>query len=174
MATTADLLLDLLSRVREHAQEALDCTPADTLARPPADGANTVAWLVWHLTRGLDEQAAEVFGYPAVWEGEGWRERMDLPLPAGAHGYGMGYDEVLRVQASAEHLRGYLDAACSAAAAALRAVTDEDLDRVVDERYDPPVTLAVRLVSILDDCLQHAGQAAYASGILARSEAPRS
>lgn len=173
MATTADLLLDLLSRVREHAHAALDSTPEDRLAQPPAEGTNTVAWLVWHLTRGLDEQAAEVLGYPAVWEAEGWRERMDLSLPAGAHGYGMGYDEVLRVQPSGEHLRGYLDAASVPAAAALRSVTDDDLDRVVDDRYDPPVTLAVRLVSILDDCIQHAGQAAYASGILARTLGPR-
>ena len=47
-------------------------------------------------------------------------------------------------------------------------VTDDDLDRIVDERWDPPVTLAVRLVSVVDDCLQHAGQAAYARGILSR------
>ena len=48
-------------------------------------------------------------------------------------------------------------------------MTDADLDRVVDEHWDPPVTLAVRLVSVIDDATQHAGQAAYASGILSRT-----
>ncbi|HET6968221.1 MAG TPA: DinB family protein, partial [Ornithinibacter sp.] len=85
MATTSDLLLDLLSRVRENVHAVLESTPEDRLAQPPAEGANTVAWLVWHLTRVLDEQTAEVFGYPAVWEAGGWRERMALPLPADAH-----------------------------------------------------------------------------------------
>jgi uncharacterized damage-inducible protein DinB len=75
---------------------------------------------------------------------------------------------VLKVEASAEHLRGYLDAAFGAAADALRAVTDSDLDRVVDQHWDPPVTLAVRLVSVINDSTQHVGQASYASGILRR------
>ena len=168
MATTADLLVDALGRVRRTAHAVLDATPTELLGTPPAPGTNTVAWLVWHLTRGLDEQVAEVFGYDAVWEARGWRERMALPLPPDAHGYGMTFDEVLLVRPSADHLRGYLDDACAAAEDAFRTVTDADLDRVVDERWDPPVTLAVRLVSVVDDCLQHAGQAAYASGILQR------
>lgn len=168
MATTADLLIDSLGRVRETAHQVLDDTPEDLLATPPAPGTNTVAWLVWHLTRGLDAQVAGAFGYDPAWEAGGWRERFALPLPADAHGYGMSFDEVLLVQASAEHLRGYLDAAFAAAEPVLRKVTDADLDRVVDEHWDPPVTLAVRLVSVVNDCTQHAGQAAYASGILSR------
>ena len=146
----------------------LDDTPEEPLGTPPAPGTNTIAWLVWHIGRGLDAQVAGALGRDAVWETGGWRERFALPLPADAHGYGMSFDEVLSVQASAEHLRGYLDAACDAAEDALRGVTDDDLDRVVDEHWDPPVTLAVRLVSIVNDCTQHAGQAAYASGILSR------
>ncbi|HYN66632.1 MAG TPA: DinB family protein [Ornithinibacter sp.] len=168
MATTADLLVDFLERVRETAHRVLDDTPEHLLATPPAPGTNTVAWLVWHLTRGLDEQVADAFGHDPVWEAGGWRERMALPLPPDAHGYGMTFDEVLLVQASAEHLGGYLDAACEAATDAVRTVSDTDLDRVVDDGWDPPVTLAVRLVSVVDDCTQHVGQASYASGILSR------
>lgn len=168
MATTADLLLDSLDRVRDTAHQVLDDTPQELLATPPAPGTNTVAWLVWHLTRGVDEQVAGAFGYDPVWEAGGWRERLALPLPAGAHGYGMTFDEVLLVQASAAHLGGYLDATFAAATDALRELTDADLDRVVDEHWNPPVTLAVRLVSVVNDCTQHVGQASYASGILSR------
>ena len=96
MATTADLLLDILSRVRENVHSVLESTPGDRLAIPPAPGTNTIAWLVWHLTRVLDEQVAEVFGYPAVWEAGGWRERLALPVPPDAHGYGMAYEEEVR------------------------------------------------------------------------------
>ena len=45
-------------------------------------------------------------------------------------------------------------------------VTDDDLDRVVDTRWTPQVTLGVRLVSVLDDDMQHVGQAAYLRGLL--------
>ena len=41
-------------------------------------------------------------------------------------------------------------------------------DRVVDERWDPPVTLGVRLVSVISDDLQHVGQAAYLRGLADR------
>ncbi|HET7822407.1 MAG TPA: DinB family protein [Ornithinibacter sp.] len=168
MASTADLLLDSLARVRETAHWVLDDTPEALLATPPAPGANTVAWLVWHLTRGLDEQVADAFGHDPVWEAGGWRERLALPFPPDAHGYGMSFAEVLQVQASPEQLGGYLDATWDAATEALRTVTDSDLDRVVDDSWDPPVTLAVRLVSVVNDCTQHVGQASYASGILSR------
>jgi hypothetical protein len=167
MATTADLLLDALGRVRENVHAVLEETPQDRLGTPPADGANTIAWLVWHLTRVLDGSLAEVLSYESVWT-SGWYERMALPLPEEAHGSGMSFDEVLLVQASAEHLKGYFDDAYDVATEHLRGLRDEDLDRVVDEDWDPPVTLAVRLVSVVDDCVQHAGQAAYASGILTR------
>src|SRR4051794_23324734 len=115
MATTSDLLLDVLGRVRDAAHRVLDDTPEELLATPPAPGTNTIAWLVWHLARGLDAQVADAFGRDAVWEAGGWRERLALPLPADAQGYGMTFDEVLRVQASADDLRSYLDAACDAA-----------------------------------------------------------
>ncbi len=168
MATTADLLIDSLDRVRDAAHTVLDDTPEDLLGTPPAPSTNTIAWLVWHLSRGVDAQVAGAFGYDVVWEAGGWRERFALPLPADAHGYGMTFEQMLAVQASAEHLRGYLDAAYAAATDALRDLTDADLDRVVDEHWDPPVTLAVRLVSVVNDSTQHVGQAAYASGILSR------
>jgi len=168
MATTADLLLDALGRVRETVHGILETTPQDRLGTPPAEGANTIAWLVWHLTRVLDGSLAEVLDYEPVWTSAGWHERMGLPLPPEAHGSGMSFDEVLLVQATAEHLRGYFDAAYDVATEHLRGLHDDDLDRVVDEAWDPPVTLAVRLVSVVDDCVQHAGQAAYASGILTR------
>jgi len=54
----------------------------------------------------------------------------------------------------------------------LAGLRDADLDRIVDERWDPPVTLGVRLVSVLDDDVQHAGQAGYVRGVLEREALP--
>jgi Protein of unknown function (DUF664) len=46
---------------------------------------------------------------------------------------------------------------------------DADLARIVDRSWDPPVSLGVRLVSVIADDLQHAGQAAFVRGTLQRS-----
>jgi hypothetical protein len=69
---------------------------------------------------------------------------------------------------TAENLLGYLDAVTAATRSYLEGLSEDDLDRVVDENWDPPVTLAVRLVSVISDDLQHAGQAAFARGVLER------
>jgi len=168
MAGVNDILLDGLDRVRETVHTLLDDVPEEQLAEPPAPGANTVAWLVWHLTRVLDDHVSDAFDLDMVWTSGGWYDRFGLPFPASAHGYGMTFDEVLQVRASADDLRGYFDATYAMASEQLRTVEDADLDRVVDESWDPPVTLGVRLVSVLNDCSQHVGQASYAAGILSR------
>jgi hypothetical protein len=168
MAGVNDILLDGLDRVCETVHTLLDDVPEEQLAEPPAPGANTVAWLVWHLTRVLDDHVSDAFDLDMVWTSGGWYDRFGLPFPASAHGYGMTFDEVLQVRASADDLRGYFDATYAMASEQLRTVEDADLDRVVDESWDPPVTLGVRLVSVLNDCTQHVGQASYAAGILSR------
>jgi hypothetical protein len=66
----------------------------------------------------------------------------------------------------ARHLTGYLDEVDARTRAMLQTLTPVDLDRVVDRRWDPPVTLGVRMVSVAEDNLQHVGQAAYVRGLL--------
>jgi hypothetical protein len=166
VATIDDILADALSRVRENVHDVLGRLDDAQLVAEPAPGANTVAWLVWHLTRVLDGHLAEVVQKPEVWTDGGWAERFALPFDDSASGYGMTPEEVRQVRASGELLGGYFDATYDMASGVLRGLGDGDYDRVVDERWDPPVTLAVRLVSVIDDAAQHVGQAGYAAGIL--------
>jgi len=63
-------------------------------------------------------------------------------------------------------LTGYLDAVHERTVAFVSGLSADDLDRVVDTRWDPPVTLGVRLVSVIDDDLEHLGQAAFSKGLL--------
>jgi hypothetical protein len=70
---------------------------------------------------------------------------------------------------SGDLLTGYYDAVYEQTIRLVSGITDADLPRVVDEAWDPPVTLGVRLVSVISDCLQHAGQAAFIRGILLRA-----
>ena len=164
-----DILIDGFDRVRQTVHSTLRRATEDQLVHRIDPEANTVAWLVWHLTRVQDDHIAEAFGHEQVWTASGWVERFQLPFNAGETGYGQTAEEVGAVHASAELLGGYLDAVHARTVECLRGIDDDALERVVDDSYDPPVTLAVRLVSVLSDDLQHAGQAAYVLGISRRA-----
>ncbi|MDQ3782236.1 MAG: DinB family protein [Actinomycetota bacterium] len=169
MATVNDLLLDALDRVKESVHGVVGRLSDQQLATRVAPDANTVAWLVWHLTRIMDDHIAAVQGDEQVWTDQGWAGRFGLPFDPGATGYGQAPGEVAQVRVTADLLLGYYDAAHDYVVGVIGTVTEADLDRIVDRRWDPPVTLAVRLVSVVNDATQHVGQAAYVAGILDRS-----
>ena len=164
-----DLLIDAFTRIRDLVHEAVDGLTEDELAHRVDPRANTVAWLVWHLLRVQDDHVAEVAGRDQVWIAAGWEPRFGLPFAPSAHGYGHTAADVARVRAGADLLTGYADAVTEQTLGYLAGVTADDLDRIVDDRWDPPVTLAVRLVSVVSDDLQHVGQAAFLRGVLLRA-----
>ncbi|WP_432055616.1 mycothiol transferase [Streptomyces sp. bgisy022] len=166
-----DILIDGFGRVREEVHAAVGDLAPELLHARPAPGANTPAWLVWHLTRVQDDHVADAFGLDQVWLSQGWERRFGLGLPRHDTGYGHTPAKVATVRVDSPGLlTGYHDAVHAQTLSALRGLTAKDLERIVDERWDPPVTLGVRLVSVLSDDLQHAGQAAYARGLLQATE----
>jgi uncharacterized damage-inducible protein DinB len=171
MATSAQLLVDGFGRIRENVADVLDGLTAEQLTYQIDSAANPVSWLVWHLTRVQDDHVAAAFGVTQVWSSEGWARRLGLPAAMMDHGYGHGRDQVASVAAAtaASGLLGqYHEATYAQTVQLVSEVRDADLDRVVDTRWTPPVTLGVRLVSVLDDDMQHAGQAAYVRGVVLR------
>lgn len=166
MTTTAELLTDAFDRISGVVESTVTGLSDEQLAARPAPGANPVGWLVWHLTRIQDDHVAGVAGVEQAWTADGWHARSGLPFDPAEHGYGHDESQVDQVRLPADVLLGYHRAVHARTLEYVRGLTDADLDRVVDENWDPPVTLAVRLVSVVSDDLQHAGQAAYARGIL--------
>jgi uncharacterized damage-inducible protein DinB len=162
----AELLTDAVERILQTATAAVDGLTEEQLATRVGPEANSIAWLVWHLARVQDDHVADVAGTQQVWTSQDFISRFDLPFDSRAIGYGMTSEEVGHVRADAELLADYVRAVCEATLAYVSTLTAEDLDRIVDERWDPPVTLGVRLVSVVSDDLQHAGQAAYVRGLL--------
>ncbi|MEU3528660.1 DUF664 domain-containing protein [Streptomyces sp. NPDC038707] len=162
-----DILIDGYGRIREEVHAALDGLGPGELHHRPAPDANTIAWLVWHLTRVQDDHIADAFDLDQVWLAQDWQKRFGLDLPRHDTGYGHTPAKVAKVRVeSAGLLTGYYDAVHEQTLAALRGLTAGDLERVVDERWDPPVSLGVRLVSVLSDDLQHVGQAGYLRGLV--------
>lgn len=162
------LLCDAFDRVRQEVQGVLDGIADAHLTYRPDPEANTIAWLLWHLTRIQDDHVADVAGTEQRWTAEGWYQRFGLPFEASATGWSQNADEVGAVRCSGELLAGYYQSVHQATVDYLGTLRPDDLDRVVDERWDPPVTLGVRLVSVLADDLQHVGQAAYLRGLAER------
>ncbi|WP_433479042.1 mycothiol transferase [Spirillospora sp. CA-142024] len=165
--TSAQLLTDAFDRIQQVVHGAAGGLPARRLAERPAERGNSIAWLVWHLTRIQDDHVADAAGTAQVWTEDGWADRFGLPLDPSDTGYGHNAAQVAAVQVeSADLLTGYHDAVHDRTVRYVASLTDDDLSRVVDRAWDPPVTLAVRLISVVSDDLQHAGQAAYVRGLL--------
>jgi len=163
-----DLLVDAFERVRGATHGAVEGASLDVLTYRPDPDANCIAWLVWHLTRIQDDHIAAVAGTEQLWVADGWTERFGLPFPPDATGYGHTRDEVGAVRVEATLLLEYFDAVHEHTIRYLAGLAPDDLDRIVDEHWDPPVSLGVRLVSVVNDNLEHAGQAAYVRGLAAR------
>ncbi len=160
----ADVLLDAFDRIRVLVGSVVEGLDEDELAACPNGRANSIAWLVWHLSRIQDDHVADAAGTDQLWSA-GWAERFGFDLDPDDTGYGHSFDDVAAVRASGHLLRSYHAAVAERTDEFVRALSAADLDRVVDERWSPPVTLGVRLVSVVSDCLQHLGQAAYARGL---------
>jgi hypothetical protein len=169
MATTSDLLTDAFGRIAQIVRSTADGLDEAALTARLDARANTIAWLLWHLSRVQDDHVADLAGVGQRWTAGGWAERFGLPFDDAAIGYGQSSDDVAAVRGvSAELLVGYADDVHDATVAYLRGIDADELDRVIDSSWDPPVTVAVRLVSVISDCFQHVGQAAFVRGVVGR------
>ncbi len=166
-----ELLLDAFGRVHEEIPGVLTgLSPEDLRWRPDPD-ANSIGWLVWHLSRVQDDHLAALAtacGRPREQAWARWRDRFGLPYGDGI-GYGHSSADVGAFHvADTGLLTGYHEDVHRLTTEVIADLTAEDYTRVVDTRWDPPVTAAVRLVSVLNDTTAHCGQAAYVAGMLQR------
>ena len=164
--TAAEVLVDAFGRIRGVVHGVVDGMAPDQLSFRIDGTSNSIAWLVWHLSRIQDDHVADAAETEQIWTAKGWSDRFALPFDAWDTGYGHSSDQVAAVRVeSGELLTGYHDAVHEQTVRYLKGLTDADLARIIDESWDPPVSLAVRLVSVISDDLQHAGQAAFVRGI---------
>ncbi len=167
---SSEVLLDVFERVRDAVHPAVNGLSVQQLAFRPDGESNSIAWLVWHLTRIQDDHVTGLHGGDQAWTAGGWSERFALPLEPADTGYGHGPDDVAKVTADATMLLDYFEEVHEKTVEYLRSLSDADLLQVIDPSWDPPVTVAVRLVSVIADDLQHVGQASYVRGVVERLE----
>ena len=167
-----DLLQDAFSRVAQSLPRLLEgLTPQQVLWQPdPA--ANSVGWLAWHLTRVQDDHIAGIADSEQLWAAQDWSERFGLPYPTRDIGFGQSAADVAAFDVGNSALLADYHLAVQARTSQVVAdLTAPDLRKVVDTRWDPPVTAAVRLVSVINDTTQHLGQIGYLRGLIQRGDA---
>ncbi len=162
-----ELLFDAYSHITRVVHQAADGLSQEQLAYRPEEGSNSIAWLVWHLTRVQDSDLAAVIQLEEAWLTEGWSDRFGLPGTSSI-GFGDGPEQVAAIRPDGDLLLGYHDRVAGRVLAYMDSVDATELDRIVDTGYDPHVTAGVRLVSVISDNLQHAGQARYLRGMIER------
>ena len=167
IAAARTLLVDNFDRIRELVVDLTDGLSLETATYRPDPEANSIAWLVWHLTRIQDDHVAGLAGVDQVWPG--WRGRIELPFDDADTGYGHDADDVGSVRVGGDRLAGYHADVHDLTRAYLQRLDAAELERVVDTHWDPPVTVSIRLVSVIGDALQHLGQAGYVRGLAERS-----
>jgi hypothetical protein len=168
---SVDLLVDAFGRIQEEVHAVAGGLTVPAALRRIDEETNSIAWLLWHLTRIQDDHLSAIAGSEQVWTAQGWADRFHLPFAPAEIGYGHTSEQVAAVQVdSVDLLTGYHDAVYQWTLEFVRGLTDTDFDRVVDEQWNPPVTLGVRVISVISDALQHVGQAAILRGIGERAE----
>jgi Protein of unknown function (DUF664) len=165
VAAAQELLRDSFTRLIEHVDDLTDGLSDEVSFWRPTPKANSIAWLIWHSARVQDVQISDLVKTDDVWTRERWVDRFRLDLPPRDTGYGHGPDDVAKVRATADLLAGYYHAVHEMTLDFVKTLTVAYLDRIIDRGWNPPVTASARLVSIVDDCAQHLGQAAYVRGI---------
>ena len=163
-----ELLTDAYNRIPSFIEHVLKDLPREKLDWRPHLDTNSIGWLAWHLARQQDAQVADLMGEEQLWTQAGWHGRFHRPEDPGDIGFGQTPKEVAAFQSPEPAvLLNYIKAVTARTVIFLNSLSEKDLDRELDEpQYNPLPTVGVRIISILDDCALHAGQAAYIRGLM--------
>ena len=163
-----ELIIDGYGRIFQVLKKALTGLTQDDLNEQPHPDCNSMGWLAWHLTRVQDDHIAGLMGEEQLWIKDGWCAMFKRAPNPKDIGFGHSSEEVAAFKSpDAETLLEYHDAVLERSKRYITGLSVADLNRELNEPwYQPLPTVGVRLVSVMSDSLQHAGQVAYVRGLL--------
>jgi len=162
-----DMLSDGYNRIVESMERVLEGLTEDDLNWQPNPDCNSISWLAWHLTRQQDSQITALSGGEQLWIKDGWHAKFNRPADPRDVGFGHTPEQVAAFKSpDVDTLLSYTRAVVEQSKAYFNTLSKSDLDRELDEPwFQPKPTVGVRLISIMDDAVLHAGQAAYVRGL---------
>jgi hypothetical protein len=164
---TVDLnhfIITLLEAAYGSITQATEGVTDDQLYYQPTPETNSMAWLVWHLSRWRDAISASISGEPQVWVHDGWAERFGLPDTRTGLGDTPAQVSAFRVERAL--LFGYVDAAHHATVKRVAAFTPTQLLQPIVSPTGEPRPAWRALAGVCSDSAQHTGQIAYLRGLM--------
>ena len=158
---------DMMERNWEMIDAALEGLDESAMARQPTDQCNSVAWILWHLTRVTDMFIhTRLRDLTQVWVSEGWHEKFRMPADEEDRGVGWSASDVAQWRAPAKEVQlAYYEAVKNHAREFLANITTEELEReIVINPVPEPRTVAVCMGQMVWDTVAHGGQIAYLRG----------
>ncbi len=162
-----EFLADGYGQVLEILERVLKGLTEDDLNWQPRSDCNSIGWLAWHLTRLQDDHIASLMGEEQLWNKDGWHARFDRQPASKDIGFSHSPKQVAAFKSpDIDTILGYHKAVLDRSRRYFLTLSSPDLERKLDEPWFQPLpTVGVRLMSILADSLQHAGQMAYVRGL---------
>ena len=155
-------IFDNLSKVLGR---TLDGLTQEELDQQPAHDSNSIGWLIWHILRGQDLGIAGLMGDEQLWIREGWHAKFNRPPEPMDFGLGHTPEDLAAFKSPGiKTLLGYQQAVLEQTRRYLNALSESELDRKLDHPVFP--TVGARIIAIISDNLQHAGQAGYVRGLI--------
>ncbi len=133
----------------------------------PSSDTNSMAWLIWHLSRWRDNISAAIAGEPQVWVSEGWAQRFDIE--PGRTGLGDSLEQVAAFRVERDLLLSYASAAHNALVERVSRMTAEDFDKEIEYMPGSSRPAWRALISVMGDSSEHTGQINYLRGMITGS-----
>ncbi|MFC1985829.1 DinB family protein [Chloroflexota bacterium] len=157
-----ELILRSLEQSRGYLNKTLDGLTQEEVAWSPGAGCNSIAFILWHMTRGEDFFVNCVIQRgKALYEVEGWQEK--LGTPDKSYRYTVEELQAWPVP-KLETLRGYANSVREKTLAFLNAIPAEKLSEVPSPERSADSVGAI-LGRMSTEIALHTGQIAYLRGL---------
>ena len=144
--------------------QATDGLTDEQLYYRPSSDTNSIAWLIWHLSRWRDKISAAIAGEPQVWASEGWAQRFNFDPDR--TGLGDTLEQVANFAVDRDLILGYASAAHNAIVERVSRMTPEDFDKEIEYMPGSSRPAWRALISVMGDSSEHTGQINYLRGMI--------
>ena len=165
--SSTESVVSTLQRNWDMIDAALDGLDDATISHIPMNQCNSIAWILWHMSRVVDTFVNTRFrSEPQLWIADGWYERFGMGDDPEDRGVGWTTERVSSWQAPDRSvLIGYYQAVRAASDRYLSSATDAELAEMkVISPVPEPRTVANALGQMVWDAVAHGGQIAYLRG----------
>ena len=161
-----ELLTNLLKGNRSMVRKALDGLSDKEVATRPNSECNSMAWLLWHLSRAEDGLVSSLDGSAELWN-DGWAEKCGISAETKGMGFGHKAEDLESFGVgSVDALKEYFGQTEKKVADYLASLSSEDLDKQVPSMMgDGTVPLGNIVQVIVNEAMVHGGQIAYLRGL---------